>query len=380
MQNDAVIRSLEAGELAFADTHPGLPAVVERRADRPGLTLLPFVHARPAALRALLEQHGAVLFRGFGVADPDECEGVLTALGLKASAEYPFGVSPRYAVTKRVFKSTEYANFMVIPPHTEMAYLRWRPRWIAFYCDIAPERFGETPLYDMAAAFERLPAPLQRRLLGLEMSYVRHIRHKKAIVTFERTIEETFGTRDRGAIEAFCREWDIRPSWIGDRFLRAETVLPAVAIHPETGRRCLNAQFINAHSLISGIGRIAKRYPAPMRMLFNAYIRFQYGKATVHYRSRPANGPDFTAAESAAIDRAVHGASTVFAWRCGDMIVIDNVRAAHGRLNVQGPRRILTALGDMYDARADRAGRAARGPTGVATEVPPRIPSASPPA
>jgi hypothetical protein len=44
-------------------------------------------------------------------------------------------------------------------------------------------------------------------------------------VTFERTIEETFGTRDRAAIEAFCREYDIRPAWIGDRFLRAETVL-----------------------------------------------------------------------------------------------------------------------------------------------------------
>jgi hypothetical protein len=33
------------------------------------------------------------------------------------------------------------------------------------------------------------------------------------------------------------------------------------------------------------------------------------------------------------------------------MIVIDNVRAAHGRLNVKGPRRILTALGDLYDVR-----------------------------
>lgn len=352
MQNDVVIRPLEASELAFPETLPSIPAVVERRADRPGLALLEFVRAHRPAMRALLERHGAVLFRGFGMAAPEDFESALSALGLKASEDYPFGVSPRHSVTKRVFKSTEYANFMVIPPHTEMAYLRYRPRWIAFYCDVAPERFGETPLYDMAAAFDALPPALQRRLLGLEMSYVRFIRHKKAIVTFERTIEETFGTRDRAAIEAFCRQYDIRPTWIGDRFLRAETVLPAVAIHPDTGRRCLNAQFINAGSLISGIARIAKRYPAPMRALFNAYIRFQYSKPTVHYRSKPAGGPDFTAAETAAIDRAIHGSSTVFAWRRGDMLVIDNVRAAHGRLNVKGPRRILTALGDMYDARA----------------------------
>lgn len=352
MQNDVVIRPLEADELAFPESLPSIPAVVERRPDRAGLALLEFVRARQPELRALLDEHGAVLFRGFNVAAPDEFETVLTALGLRASADYPFGVSPRYSVTKRVFKSTEYANFMVIPPHTEMAYLRYRPRWIAFYCDVAPERFGETPLYDMGGAFDALSPALQKRLLGLEMSYVRHIRHKKALVTFERTIEETFGTRDREAIEAFCREYDIRPSWIGDKFLRAETVLPAVAIHPGTGRRCLNAQFINAHSLISGIARIAKRYPAPMRMLFNAYIRLQYSKPTVHYRSKPASGPDFTAAETAEIDRAINGSSTVFTWRRGDMIVIDNVRAAHGRLNVKGPRRILTALGDMYDVRA----------------------------
>src|SRR6185503_12208058 len=202
------------------------------------------------------------------------------------SADYPFGVSPRYAVTKRVFKSTEYANFMVIPPHTEMAYFRWRPRWIAFYCEVPPARFGETPVYDMAEAFDRLPPDLQKRLVGLDMSYMRHVRHKKALVTFERTIAETFGTTDRAAIEEFCRARDIRTAWIGDKFLRAETVLPAVARHPDTGRYCLNAQFVSAASLITGIERIARRYPAPLRALFKAYIRFQYRKPTVHYRSR----------------------------------------------------------------------------------------------
>jgi hypothetical protein len=71
MQNEIVIRPLEPGELAFPETLPSLPAVVERRADRPDLKLLDTVRARPA-LRALLEEHGAVLFRGFGVAAPDE--------------------------------------------------------------------------------------------------------------------------------------------------------------------------------------------------------------------------------------------------------------------------------------------------------------------
>jgi alpha-ketoglutarate-dependent taurine dioxygenase len=70
------------------------------------------------------------------------------------------------------------------------------------------------------------------------------------------------------------------------------------------------------------------------------------------------------------INAAIHGAATVFRWQRGDVIIIDNIRAAHGRLNVSGPRRILTALGDMYDVKSARA------PAARAETYAPRVPVA----
>ena len=343
-------RSLRADELVFPTGLEEFPSVFEARKGDPSLPR--FIGQHQAAIKAELRERGTVLFRGFAVADADEFEAALTAADLSASPDYPFGVSPRRAVTKRVFNSTDYANFLVIPPHTEMAYMRWRPRWIAFYCHVEPKQYGETPVYDMAKALELLPPALRQRLEQGDMRYVRFIRHKAAIVRFERTIQETFGTTDRGAIEAACRSLDIDAKWIGDKFLRAETVLPAVIKHPESGKKCLNAQFINGKILMAGIARIRDRYPFPVRHLFNAYIRKQFRKPTVHYRSTPATGPDFTDAEMDVINDAIRGASTIFRWNRGDVIVIDNIRAAHGRLNVKGERRILTALGDMYDVKS----------------------------
>lgn len=349
MSGLAAPRTLRQDELSLPGALPGFPLVFERAAND-DTSLAGLLARHGDAIRASWRDAGALLFRGFDIDSPEAFELSLGALGLTVSPDYPFGVSPRPSVTKRVFKSTEYANFLVIIPHTEMAYLRWRPRWISFYCETPPERFGETPLYDMVRALEFLPPALAARFKSTQMRYVRHIRHKAAIVKFERTIVETFGTTDRAEIERACKALTITPSWIEDKFLVAETVLPAVVAHPDTGQPCLNAQFINQDALISALDMIRDRYSPLLLPLFKAYIRHQFRKPTVHYRSTPIPGPDFTGDDMAAINDAMHRAATVFRWRKGDVMLIDNIRAAHGRLNVKGPRRILTALGDFYDA------------------------------
>ena len=46
--------------------------------------------------------------------------------------------------------------------------------------------------------------------------------------------------------------------------------------------------------------------------------------------------------------------SDLFRWRQGDLLVLDNIRMGHGRLNVDNrqqaqPRRIAVAMADGYD-------------------------------
>lgn len=342
-------RSLTDAELVFPSGAPVLPLVIERSATATDAPLVDLLLRHRGALRARLNEHGAILFRGFEVASPEAFTSAMYALGFTPSPDYPFGVSPRPHIENCVHKSTVYANFLVIPPHTEMAYAHRRASWIAFWAQQPPARYGETPLFDMALVFERLPAPLRERLATTTMRYVRHIRHKKALVTFERTIAETFETTDRARIAEICDELGIACEWLDGKFLKATTELPAVIDHPVTGRACLNAQFINAFVLIEGIRRVRGRYSLPVRLLFEWYIRKQFKKPTVHYRSEPAEGPDFTAAEQQTIANTIYDCSTIFRWRQDDVLVIDNIRTAHGRLNVKGERSILTCLGDFYE-------------------------------
>ena len=54
-----------------------------------------------------------------------------------------------------------------------------------------------------------------------------------------------------------------------------------------------------------------------------------------------------TEAEAKELGKAEWKNTVVFPWRQGDILVIDNLQVVHGRLNVQPPRKILTAFGNM---------------------------------
>jgi alpha-ketoglutarate-dependent taurine dioxygenase len=342
-------RSLRAEETTFPLKLASFPLVIERTAPATD-KFEPFAAAQSSILESIADR-GAILFRGFEIDGPDEFERALSLLGLHPSPDYPFGVSPRPAVTKRIFHSTLYTKIVVISPHNEMAYARYRPRWIAFYCDLAPVQFGETPVFDMALALERLPPVLRDRLLATNMRYVRHIRSKQGLVRLERTLDETFGTSERAEIDKQCAALGVQTEWLGDKCLKATTMIPATVRHPVTRRVCLNAQFIRADAILWGMKRIRERYNRVALALFDRYLNHVFRKPTVPFRSWPEPGPDFTYDEIGTVMSAIYDSATIFRWQRGDLMLIDNIRAAHGRLNVKGPRRILTALGDFYDVR-----------------------------
>lgn len=343
-------RRLDPGELTAETSNDAFPLVIEP-GDAGQRALDAFLADNRDTVTTAWRKHGAILFRGFDAVDETGFDAVLRAAGLEPSVEYPFGISPRPNIKGAVYKSTQYTESLVIPPHTEMAYVRWRPAWISFLCQVPPKVHGETPLYDVVRALRELPQPIRERLQREPMRCTRHIRKKKAFITFERTIAETFNTEDRGEIDAAAAELGIETEWLPDGFLKAETILPAIVVHPETGEHCLNAQFINAQSLITGIRRIGSRYNPAVKAFFEWYIRKQFRKPTVHYRTRPVAGEDFTDAEYQQISETVNDCATLFRWREGDILLIDNIKVAHGRMNVKGERRILTALGDFFDLR-----------------------------
>jgi taurine dioxygenase len=97
--------------------------------------------------------------------------------------------------------------------HTDMSYLPRPPKASALYAIEVPPEGGDTWFCSMYAAWDELPAPLQRRVEGLR------VKHD--------------GTYNSGG---YVRE-GVTPT--GDPRTSPGTVHPLVAIHPETGRRAL---------------------------------------------------------------------------------------------------------------------------------------------
>jgi hypothetical protein len=63
------------------------------------------------------------------------------------------------------------------------------------------------------------------------------------------------------------------------------------------------------------------------------------------------DGTPFTCAESEEIQRAAWESAIVFRWQPRDFVILDNIRFAHSRLNVEKPRAIVAAMADPYDVR-----------------------------
>ena len=60
------------------------------------------------------------------------------------------------------------------------------------------------------------------------------------------------------------------------------------------------------------------------------------------------DGSQITAKETRTMIDTAWSCSTVFKWQHGDLLILDNIRSGHGRLNVVKPRKIAAALGDPY--------------------------------
>ena len=63
------------------------------------------------------------------------------------------------------------------------------------------------------------------------------------------------------------------------------------------------------------------------------------------------NGPQLSVSEQECLSEIFFKNSTIFRWRSGDVLVVDNIKTAHGRLNIDAPRTIHVFLSEYVDQR-----------------------------
>ena len=341
-------RGLAADELSYASASEGFPVVLEPGPDAP-CDLAEAVAGDAERIREHLFGAGAVLLRGFRSSGAQDFEAAVSALGLKPAGDYLFGIAKRKRHSGAAFTSTTWSKRAILPPHTEMAYMRRRPRWIGFYCAAPAERYGETPCFDMASAYRMLPERLATRFDGARATYVRRIPVKRGRFGYQRTVRETFGTEDRTEIENICGELDVTPRWIRPDLLEAVTEVNAVVPHPASGLPCLNAQFTEPAAFRYLFRRFSERFSVAERCLQEAVL-FGAGlfPGSAHQRIL-VGGEPLAKRDLTTVYDCMFQASVIFEWRRGDVLLLDNIRTGHGRLNVVGARQILTCFGDAYE-------------------------------
>jgi alpha-ketoglutarate-dependent taurine dioxygenase len=290
-----------------------------------------------------LAEHGALLFRGFNVAHAAALNAFCEAARFELM-DYRRGITPRHVVDERVYTATDAPAAAVLPLHNEMSYTSVYPAAVAFCCEIAPTRGGQTPIADMTRVAERLPAQLIDCFESRGICYKQRVPSGNSR-TRGKSWQQMFETDDREEVEAACAEQGVEFSWAGDE-LQLQSVRPAVLTHPRTGCRVWFNQAHIFHPSYSSELLHDRRWLLWLVLRAAESLKEIFPSRHRGYRFDCCYG-DGTPIERATIGqvrRVLWEEATIFGWQRGDLLLLDNLRIAHGRQPFRGDRRILAAL------------------------------------
>ncbi len=334
---------LFSGHVRFSEPFPGSPPLWIEPADDKLRTDMGAVTAWMADNHDAIEQalllFGAIVWRGFPVADTDEFLAMMRDFEPYA-AGYAGGTSNRKAIKGNAMEATRTPPEVYIQLHQEMSYMPANPRALAFFCKVAPDEGGETVICDMRGFLEELPDDLRRKFEEEDAEYVRNLRSQD--VDDWRALPELrhaswqywFDSEDRAAVSAQLEERGTGYQWNDDGSLTFWNRTPAVTVHPETGDKLyfnqLNSQIQNA----ANIGE--ERY----NLLFQ-----HYGNHTPWpYSVRFGNGHPVTDEDYRILRERLETRKIAFAWQPGDVMLLDNKLTAHGRHPYRGDRDVQVML------------------------------------
>lgn len=305
-----------------------LPALVIPEFD--GVDLAAWMTGERARIEDLMLRHGGLLFRGFGVRTPAVFQQVVSAF-CPETIEYTERSTPRTKVSDFLYTSTEYPPDQTIPLHNENSYSHTWPRYIWFFCERAAERGGETSIADSRHVFQLLDPALRQRFAQRKVTYVRNYSPHLGL-----SWQETFQTESREQVEAYCRLSSIACEWKGDRLTTRQT-RQATERHPCTGEMLW---FNQAH-----LFHTSSLPPAIYRSLLATVSEEEFPRHAYYGDGAPIE-PDALLHIRDVYERAAMSVR----WKPGDVLLLDNMLTAHGRLPYRGARRVLVAMAKPYDA------------------------------
>lgn len=273
-----------------------------------------------------LYRHGAVLFRGFHVVSQSAFEEVANALSHGLVAEG--GEHQRLSDDSQVYTPVDYPADRFLMWHNEDSFNPQWPRKIIFCPVQVPARGGETPIVDAREMYRRLGPEILDPFIDKGILY-----HRTYGMGLGRSWQDIFRTGDPAEVEAYCGANDIDFEWRGSGLVTRQK-RSAIARHHTTGELVWFAQAQHWH-------------PACLDDDTRESLEALYDEDEMPRNCFYGDGSAIEDGVIEEICRAYRELQTCFPWQVGDVMVVDNMLAAHARNPYSGNRKLLVALGEL---------------------------------
>ena len=142
--------------------------------------------------------------------------------------------------------------------------------------------------------------------------------------------QESFETDSREAVEAFCAEAGMTCEWY-DWGMRTLTRGPGTYRHPATGE----------HAWINQADQFHAEFNTPWEGSFDMDA---YDEAQLPVHAYYGDGSPIAIDALNESRRAKYACEVLLDWQRGDVLVLDNILAMHGRKPYTGDRKVLVAM------------------------------------
>ena len=288
-----------------------------------------FLDENREALFNAVREHGAVLLRNFKLNNSNDFRAAVECLADNELLDYENRSTPRSLVSKKVYTSTEYPSEASIQSHNENSYSHVYPNFIYFFCLKNSEVGGQTPIVDNAKLFRELDTSV------VELFKEKGIRYVRNYGDVDLSWQEVFNTDSKSQVECYCRANNIQYQWQGNK-LRTEAIRPAVRQHEISNQPIW---FNQAHLFhYSNLGDTAQD-------LLNIY-----GLDGLPRNATFGDGSAIPIDILEHIREKIMAQEIVFDWQPSDLLIVDNLRMAHGRKPFEGNRKVLVIMSHAKSA------------------------------
>jgi len=284
-----------------------------------------WIRKEQSQIEALLQKHGAILFRGFDINGSESFSEFVRSMKGEELLPYQYRSTPRRELDANVFSSTEYPADYCIPLHNENSYTNSWASKVFLYCANINCKGGETPIADSRKIYQKIPEEIREEFEAKQLMYVRNFND------LDLPWQEVFQTDDAKEIDQYCQANNIQNSWLDDGTLQTRQVCQATHQHPISLE---NVWFNQAHLFHFSV------LPHEVQVSMEELAQQNRLPRNVYF----GDGSEIDSGLINEISRVYDEEKVMFPWQKRDVMLLDNVLFAHGRSSFDGERRIYVAM------------------------------------